>query len=184
MRVLLDANVLYPTVMREVLLGCAAKGLYRPLWSDRILKEWELAAARLGPADGQVARGEIALVRDRFPDAAVDYPASLEDRLWLPDLADRHVLAAAIAGHADEIVTMNRRDFPRGLLREEGVERSDPDSFLCRLLGADAIAVRAVAADVLSEAQRLSGGDWTLRSLMKKARLPRLGKALESGQSV
>jgi hypothetical protein len=34
---------------------------------------------------------------------------------------------------------------------------------------------------VLNEAIRFSGEAWTFRSLMKKARLPRLGKALERG---
>jgi hypothetical protein len=47
MRVLIDACVLYPTVMREVLIGVAAKGLFTPLWSARILEEWARAAARL-----------------------------------------------------------------------------------------------------------------------------------------
>ena len=60
MRVLLDANVLYPTVMREVLLGCARAGLFEPLWSARILEEWARAAARLGPEGEAVARAEVA----------------------------------------------------------------------------------------------------------------------------
>lgn len=35
MKVLIDANVLYPTVMREVVLGVAAEGIFEPQWSDR-----------------------------------------------------------------------------------------------------------------------------------------------------
>ena len=31
-KILLDACVLYPTVLREILIGVAARGLYRPLW--------------------------------------------------------------------------------------------------------------------------------------------------------
>jgi hypothetical protein len=34
---------------------------------------------------------------------------------------------------------------------------------------------------VHAEANRLSDAQWDLRKLMKKARLPRLGKALQSG---
>ena len=48
MRVLLDACTLYPTVMREILIGVARAGYYTPLWSDRILEEWARAAARFG----------------------------------------------------------------------------------------------------------------------------------------
>ena len=42
MKAVLDACVLFPTVLREILLGVAGKGLYEPLWSDRILREIEL----------------------------------------------------------------------------------------------------------------------------------------------
>ncbi|MDX5384841.1 MAG: PIN domain-containing protein, partial [Rhodobacterales bacterium] len=133
MKVLLDACVLYPTVMREVLLGVAAAGLYQPLWSARILEEWARAAIKLGPGAEAQARGEVAMLRARWPGAEVSHPPSLEARLWLPDPADTHVLAAAIAGHADLIVTLNAQDFPRNILAEEGLERLDPDQFLMAL---------------------------------------------------
>jgi len=35
-----------------------------------------------------------------------------------------------------------------------------------------------VASSVLAEARRLSAADWHMRALLKKARLPRLAKAL------
>ena len=49
MKAVLDACVLYPTVLREILIGVADAGLYQPLWSARILDEWRHAAVRLGP---------------------------------------------------------------------------------------------------------------------------------------
>ena len=49
MRAVLDACVIYPTVLREILMGVAARGLYEPVWSERILREWVLATAKLGP---------------------------------------------------------------------------------------------------------------------------------------
>ena len=178
MKVLLDTCVLYPTVMREVLLGVAAEGLFQPLWSDRILGEWSRAAAKLGP-EGQVqADAEIAIAEARWPKARVSPPRSLIDRLWLPDEHDIHVLAAAIAGHADVLVTVNAKDFPRGILAEEGLSRSDPDAFLLGLHAANPAAVSRAVAHVHETANRLSNQTWDLRKLMKKARLPRLGKAL------
>ena len=63
-RVVLDACVLFPTVMREVLLGCAAAGLFAPRWSARILEEWARATVKLGPGAEVYARGEIALDAD------------------------------------------------------------------------------------------------------------------------
>ena len=48
-----------------------------------------------------------------FPDAlAVDFER-LIDGISLPDPGDRHVLAAAIKGQADVIVTQNLEDFPQ-----------------------------------------------------------------------
>ena len=178
MKVLLDACGIYPTVMREMLLGVAKAGLYAPLWSDRILEEWARAAGKLGAEGAAVARGDAVLMQASFPRATVRVNAGLEQRLWLPDPNDIHVLAAAIAGSADVIVTANAKDFPRGLLAEEGLSRADPDGFLLGLFEANPEIVFGVAETVRSKAEQLSGEAWTVRRLMKKARLSRLGKAL------
>ena len=179
-RVLLDANVLYPTVMRQMLLGAAGAGLFTPLWSLRILEEWARAAARRDTADEAIARGEIATTRAAFPAAeVVPRPRDL-GRLHLPDENDIHVLAAAIAGNAEMILTLNAADFPRGVLAEEGLARRDPDGFLWELWSDAPEAVADVARYVRSDAERLSGETWPMRKLLKKARLPRLGKALDA----
>lgn len=166
--------------MREVLLGVAATGAFTPLWSARILEEWARAAARLGPGGEAQARGEAALLGLRWPEAVVEWKPSLEARLWLPDGNDVHVLAAAVAGSADMIVTLNARDFPRGVLAEEGLNRADPDAFLLGYWQADQGGVEDVVRAVLGEARRLSGQEWSARGLLKKARLPRLGKAVSA----
>lgn len=178
MKVLLDACVLFPTVMREMLLGVARTGAFTPLWSDRILEEWALAARKLGPTGEMQARGEIALISAAFAKASVAPHPGLEARLWLPDPNDIHVLAAAISGHADVIITLNAKDFPRGILAEEGLSRADPDAFLLGHFQASPDAVISVANSVLQEARQLSGTEWQMRPLLKKARLPRLAKAL------
>ena len=114
----LDACVLFPTVMREVLVGCAAAGLYEPRWSARILEEWARATAKIGAE--VIARGEVAVLRARWPGAEVQVPEAALARFWLPDPNDIHVLAAAVLGHADLIITLNAQDFPRHLLAAEG----------------------------------------------------------------
>jgi predicted nucleic acid-binding protein len=178
MKVLLDTCVIYPTVMREMILGVAAGGAFEPLWSERILGEWLRAVVKLGPGAEAQAAGEAAMMTARWPRACVTYPPSLEARLWLPDPADRHVLAAAIAGSADGILTLNARDFPRQTLAEEGVWRADPDGFLHGIWQAQPGLVAAVAETVLDKARALSERDWDMRPLLKKAKLPRLAKAL------
>jgi|TARA_R110002124_G_scaffold34193_8_gene112535 predicted nucleic acid-binding protein len=177
-KLILDACVLYPTVMREVLLGAARAGFFAPLWSERILEEWARAIARNVPEHEPVARGEIAMLALHWPRAKVTVNEAQATRLWLPDANDIHVLAAAVQGHADGIVTMNAKDFPRHILAEEGLSRADPDTLMLGFFEARPDTMRAAADAVLAEARRLSGEDWTMRQLMKKARLPRLGKAL------
>ncbi len=178
MKLLLDTCVIYPTVMRQMLLGVAGKGVFTPLWSARIIGEWQRAAQKLGPEGVAQAGAEAALLAANWPEAEVRYAPSLEARLWLPDPADRHVLAAAIAGSAELIVTLNAKDFPRNTLAEEGLTRVDPDGYLHGVWRAQPELVVQVAHDVLDEANRLSGRAWEMRALMKKARLSRLGKAL------
>lgn len=177
-RAVLDACVLFPTVLREILTGVAEAGLFQPLWSDRILEEWARAVVRLGPGAEVVARGEIAVLRTRFPQALVAAAPQVEARLWLPDPADVHVLATAITGHAGGIVTFNATDFPRGPLAEEGVARWDPDGFLLALQARAPDAVVAAVEAVRARAERLSGAPVPLRPMLKRVRLMRLAKIL------
>jgi hypothetical protein len=176
---MLDACVLYPTVMREMLLGCAKAGLFEPRWSPRILEEWARAAGKQSGADEVWARGEIAMLAADFPRAEVSFDDSYAKRFWLPDPADIHVLAAAVAGSCDGILTMNSKDFPKNILGDEALLRWEPDGFLRDRLDEAPEIVRGIAEKVLAEANRLSERPWTMRALMKKARLPRVGKALE-----
>ncbi|MBO9444766.1 PIN domain-containing protein [Ruegeria sp. R14_0] len=180
MKAVLDTCVIYPTVMREMLLGTAKLGHFTPVWSARILEEWARAARKLGPAGEAQARAEIALAQANWPKAQHPAAENLEQRLWLPDSADIHVLATAVASSADMIVTVNAKDFPKNILAEEGLDRRDPDSLLHGFWQSDPEGMSDTANRVLTEANRLSGDHWTLRALMKKARLPRLGKALSA----
>lgn len=181
MKALLDTCVIYPTVMRQMLLGVARRGAFTPLWSTRIIAEWQrAAAAKLGPEGAAQAEAEALWLKRDWPRAEVSYPPSLESRLWLPDPADIHVLAAAIAGSADLILTLNVKDFPRNILAEEGLSRADPDAFLLGIWQAQPDLVAEAAEEVLSEARRLSDQGWEMRPLLKKARLPRLAKALSA----
>lgn len=178
MKVLIDTCVLYPTVMRDMVLGVARAGVFTPLWSDRILEEWARAARKLGPTGEAQARAEIALTEAAFPEACVALPEGLTARLWLPDENDVHVLAAAVSASADAIMTLNAKDFPRQTLAEEGLARVDPDGFLYLHWLETPDLVEQTARDVLAQARHLSGRDCEMRALLKKARLPRCAKAL------
>lgn len=179
MRIALDACVLYPTVMREMLLEAAALGAFSPVWSPRILEEWARAARRTEGGEA-VARAEIAAVRDRWPAARFDPPDDLIESLSLPDADDRHVLATAIVARAPVLITRNRADFPSRALTRHGVIVRDPDDYLTEVHRTER-DLAAAAATVQARAKAASGRPQPLRPLLKRAGLPRLGKALSQG---
>ena len=177
-RLMLDACVLFPTVLRELLMGAARAGLYRPLWTARILEEWARAVRKLGPGAETLARGEIALLRAAFPRAEVPEAPHVAARLHLPDENDLHVLAAAIAAGADGIVTLNAADFPRGTLAAEGLGRRDPDGLLWDFASHRPEAMAQVAEAVRARAEAISGQPQPLKPLLKRAQLNRLARLL------
>ena len=174
----LDACILFPSITREILIGAARAGFFQPLWSDRILEEWRRAALRHGPEAEMVASGAIALLKANWPDALVELPAAAEDGLWLPDPDDVHVLAAAIVGTADELVTANTRDFPLRVLGEHGIHRRNPDEFLLEMAHQDRAVIAGVVSGVLDQAAEMDGRALNPRTALKKAGLPRLAKYL------
>ena len=93
MRAVLDACVLFPPVLRDILLGMAEAGLYEPKWSERILEEWARATVKLGPGAEAQARGTATLMREVFPRAMQAAAPSGDIRTVLQQAA-----AAAAAG--------------------------------------------------------------------------------------
>lgn len=175
---MLDACVLFPTVLRELLIGAAGAGLLRACWTDRILEEWARAVRKLGPGAEPLARAEIAALRAGFPQAEVPQAPHIAARLHLPDEGDLHVLAAAIACGADGIVTFNAADFPRATLAAEGLTRRDPDGLLWELASHHPEVMAQVAETVRARAEAVSGQPQALKPLLKRARLNRLARLL------
>lgn len=135
---LLDACVLFPIALADTLLRLAESDLYRPLWSKRILDEMVSAIEEIHPglADGP-AHGRADTMDRAFDDACVAGWEPLVQGIPLPDEDDRHVVAAALRGQADIIVTANLSDFPANLLEPLGLEAQGPDEFLLNQLDLD-----------------------------------------------
>jgi len=129
--VVLDACVLYPAPLRDLLLSLAAAGIFRARWTPIIQDEWVRNVLKNRPDIGaQQLQKTVALMNQAIEDANVENFEYLIDALSLPDPDDRHVLAAAIAGHADAIVTFNLKDFPDARVKPHGIEILHPDDFL------------------------------------------------------
>ena len=114
-------NVIFPIVIRDLLFWFAYYELYTPKWSATIFEEWKEVMIRKGvsleEANKRTQRANLA-----FPDALVTNYEKLIDSLELPDVKDRHVLAAAIKSNANVIVTNNLKDFPEEYLNSFGVK--------------------------------------------------------------
>ena len=141
----LDANVLYPFLVRDVLLSFADAGLYRPLWTDRINEEWSSNLIEKFPEKEAQIKAAIRVMNGAFPEALVRQHEGLIEALQLPDIDDRHVLAAAIRGGAKVIVTENLKDFPSMILDQYGLYALTADEFVLNALESrPADAVRAL----------------------------------------
>lgn len=130
----LDANTLYPAPLRDLLLSLAVEGLYHARWTTEIHEEWCRNLVRKRP-EIEPRLGELVELMNRsVSDCLVQNYEGLIAGLVLPDPDDRHVLAAAIAGHADAIVTFNLKDFPADALEPHQIEAVHPDDFMLNQL--------------------------------------------------
>ena len=134
----LDANVLYPNLLRNLLMYFGVADIYQPRWSMRVHQEWMSALAQNRP---DISAAKIERIRtlmdDKIHDAMVEGYEHRIASITLPDPDDRHVLAAAIQCGATIIVTANRRDFPATTLAQHNIVAENPDVFLLRLVNED-----------------------------------------------
>lgn len=127
---ILDANVLYPRFARDMLLSLAHADLYNAKWTADIEREWTSSLRKHRPDSAEKIAETAATMCRAIPDCMVTGYEHLIDSLTLPDANDRHVLAAAIVGHADAIVTWNTKHFPRAALEPHHIELQTPDEFV------------------------------------------------------
>jgi hypothetical protein len=123
--------------MTDALMSLATAGLYAAKWTTRIETEWIAALEERRPE----LVGRLDFRRDQMREAIPDW--EVPEAAWracagglrLPDLDDVHVLAAALAGHADCIVTTNLKDFPIEAVGPLGVEIIHPYQIHRRAMG-------------------------------------------------
>lgn len=132
---LLDANVLYPAPVRDLLLNIANEGLFNPRWTNEIHEEWirNLVVKRPDLIKAKLKNAQVAM-DSAFPNANIKNYKTLIEKLVLPDKNDRHVLAAAIKGKADIIITFNTKDFPLKYLNPYNIEVKSPDTFVSHIM--------------------------------------------------
>jgi predicted nucleic acid-binding protein len=143
---LYDACVLYPAPLRDLLVQLALTDLFRARWTDQIHDEWIRSVLKQRP---DLTLEQLTytkeLMNSHVRDCLVSGYEYLIPTLALPDPDDRHVLAAAVVGNADVIVTFNLKDFPESILAQYDIESQHPDDFVSDLLDLNPYSVRAAA---------------------------------------
>lgn len=169
---LLDTCVLVPSVLRNLLLELGTGPAYRLVWSDRIEEELGRAVSELrrrrGRDEDETQAYVIRLLHQMnaaLPDARVAVLPEWERSICcLPDPDDAHIVAAAIAGRADVIVTFNLKDFPDDALPGDLFSQS-PDDFLMDLWGLDQYRIFN-AIDAIRTRSGRRGPRWTRADIL------------------
>lgn len=123
-----DTNVLYGALLNDLILEFADRGLFRPLWSHDVLFELAKNLVKNGE-DPALVQKRVGTMQHYFADAMI---TGYEDLIptMTNEEKDRHVLAAAVRGGAEVLVTFNPRDFPVPSVERFDLEIVHPDDFL------------------------------------------------------
>lgn len=143
--VVFDACVLYPAPLRDFLLRLSTTGLFCAKWTEQIHDEWVRNLLKNRPELKDKLPRIRELMNTAVPDSLVTGYEPLIESLKLPDMDDRHVLAAAIRSSAQAIITFNLKDFPETTLAQFGLEALHPDAFIEHQLDLHQGAVIATA---------------------------------------
>jgi predicted nucleic acid-binding protein len=177
----LDACVLYSAPVRDLLLSLAEEGLFRARWTARIQDEWLRNLLENRPdLDPQNLARTVELMSTAIEDCIIENADTLIDSLILPDPDDRHVLAAAIVGHADAIVTFNLQDFPEQATSTFGIEVLHPDDFLVAQYDLDSIKFLSVVKALRERLRKPPRSAEELITTFEMTGLPQTGKLLRA----
>ncbi|MGO1497617.1 PIN domain-containing protein [Agrococcus casei] len=182
----LDACTLVPMARTDTLLRIAESGVFRPLWSSRVVDEALHALLRVHPdIDPSRLRSRFRSMNEAFDDAMVDGWEPLVESIELPDPNDRHVVAAALVGRADIIVTENIRDFPSSALAPLRLEAVTADEFLLDQFDLKPALARRIVCDQAAAMVRPPTTEEQLLQSLARSGAPGFARAvseLKSGQ--
>jgi predicted nucleic acid-binding protein len=143
--------VLYQELIRNLLLWVAAEGGLDPFWTERILDETRRNLIGDGVLEPEQWERLRAAMLSAFPDAMLDQPTADAIEHEMPnDEKDRHVLAAAVAGNVELVITNNLRHFEAADLEEVGKQALSPDQLLRELLAVEPTVIHAAMQQLVT----------------------------------
>jgi len=151
--VVLDACVLFPGSLRDVLLRGAEEELYRLCLTDQILEEMRRNLIEKGHITEEGGQRLVSQIKEHFPTSFITDHMLLTSIMPINE-KDRHVLAAAVASSSKIIVTQNLKDFPQSLLRPFEIEALSSDDFLVRCFSQDEEAMMNLVRSYVSDLKK------------------------------
>lgn len=152
MKVMIDANVIVSVWAFDVIMCLADARLLEVNWSEEILSEFVKTSERLHGKG--LAEGVRQALEEDYSEAIVYNWERHIDEIVLPDPDDRHVVAAALKGGCDAIVTFNLKDFPQEELQSFGIRAVSPDDLMMELVHKAPVRVLMVVQGLIDSKRR------------------------------
>jgi|SaaInlStandDraft_3_1057020.scaffolds.fasta_scaffold38506_1 hypothetical protein len=135
--VIYDSCILHPPTFRTLFIELAMTELFQAKWTNEINQEWKNSVLKKNP---NITQEHVDKVEKDLGVAVPNYLVTGYENLIhsisdMPDINDRHVLAAAIRCNAEAIVTQNLKDFPKEILSKYDIEALSADTFISLQFG-------------------------------------------------
>jgi predicted nucleic acid-binding protein len=181
MKLLLDANILYPATLRQLFRALQKQGIVELYWSYKIIDEWRGSIINtLNPTQKNSLLEEISSIKQVEKDFFIEGYESMIESINNRDPKDRHVIAAAITAQVDHIITFNTRDFPNSLLKKNNIRAKHPDKFFLDLLLKDKFFLEQSIETILALPLYAGKQKSDIVSQLKSRGLIKSGRMLES----
>lgn len=169
--------MIYGALLNDVILRVAEQGCFDPYWSEDVLVELHRNLVEVADISDVSARGRISAMAEAFPTAAVTGYEPLIPSMTC-DPKDRHVLAAAVTGRCEVLVTFNTDDFPDASFSAFGLGVVHPDPFLLDQLDLHPVGVQRALLGFCVEAARPPMTVEDLAAGLERAGVPRFAAAV------
>ncbi|WP_081846174.1 putative toxin-antitoxin system toxin component, PIN family [Deinococcus marmoris] len=175
--VLCDANVLYKSLLRDLMVRLGKRGVIQPHWSERIHEEWMRNLQLRRPQSSRAAMERTRRLMDEAIPGALVAITKVSAQI-LPDPDDQHVLDAALSAGASLLLTFNLADFPASAL-PPSVQAVHPDVFLAACLEGQQAGVLESLRELRADLKRPPFSPDDLLGAMRRAELPAFAAKLQ-----